>query len=164
MQTRTGAQSVCILSARVPFIFWLQKPVQDLRMRITSRTVNDEAQDLVRKAESFANSKLLFFFLSSSLLLLSSFPLWPHSLFPFSPLPPSMISDFFYPNMGGVENHIYQLSQCLIARGHKVPTPPLSTNIHTYTVMYSTYITRAYYSKSVQLPYGLYTHYLDSMT
>ena len=32
----------------------------------------------------------------------------------------SMISDFFYPNMGGVENHIYQLSQCLIARGHKV--------------------------------------------
>ena len=31
-----------------------------------------------------------------------------------------MISDFFYPNMGGVENHIYQLSQCLIARGHKV--------------------------------------------
>lgn len=33
----------------------------------------------------------------------------------------SMISDFFFPNMGGVENHIYQLSQCLIARGHKVP-------------------------------------------
>ncbi len=32
----------------------------------------------------------------------------------------SMISDFFFPNMGGVENHIYQLSQCLIARGHKV--------------------------------------------
>jgi hypothetical protein len=31
-----------------------------------------------------------------------------------------MVSDFFYPNMGGVENHIYQLSQCLIARGHKV--------------------------------------------
>ncbi|KAM5221406.1 phosphatidylinositol N-acetylglucosaminyltransferase subunit A [Ctenodactylus gundi] len=31
-----------------------------------------------------------------------------------------MISDFFYPNMGGVESHIYQLSQCLIERGHKV--------------------------------------------
>ncbi|XP_064407061.1 phosphatidylinositol N-acetylglucosaminyltransferase subunit A-like isoform X2 [Halichondria panicea] len=31
-----------------------------------------------------------------------------------------MISDFFYPNMGGVENHIYQLSQCLLALGHKV--------------------------------------------
>lgn len=31
-----------------------------------------------------------------------------------------MVSDFFYPNMGGVENHIYQLAQCLIARGHKV--------------------------------------------
>ena len=33
---------------------------------------------------------------------------------------PSMVSDFFYPNMGGVESHIYQLSQCLIERGHKV--------------------------------------------
>ncbi|XP_032476156.1 phosphatidylinositol N-acetylglucosaminyltransferase subunit A isoform X2 [Phocoena sinus] len=31
-----------------------------------------------------------------------------------------MVSDFFYPNMGGVEGHIYQLSQCLIERGHKV--------------------------------------------
>ena len=31
-----------------------------------------------------------------------------------------MVSDFFYPNMGGVESHIYQLSQCLMDRGHKV--------------------------------------------
>lgn len=31
-----------------------------------------------------------------------------------------MVSDFFYPNFGGVENHIYQLSQCLLAAGHKV--------------------------------------------
>ncbi|KAG8230339.1 hypothetical protein J437_LFUL000610 [Ladona fulva] len=31
-----------------------------------------------------------------------------------------MASDFFFPNMGGVEEHIYSLSQCLIARGHKV--------------------------------------------
>ena len=31
-----------------------------------------------------------------------------------------MVSDFLYPNAGGVENHIYQLSQCLISRGHKV--------------------------------------------
>lgn len=31
-----------------------------------------------------------------------------------------MVSDFFYPNFGGVENHIYQLSQCLIDNGHKV--------------------------------------------
>ena len=36
--------------------------------------------------------------------------------------PSSMVSDFFYPNMGGVESHIYQLSQCLIALGHKVST------------------------------------------
>lgn len=32
----------------------------------------------------------------------------------------SMVSDFFYPKTGGVENHIYQLSQQLILRGHKV--------------------------------------------
>ena len=32
----------------------------------------------------------------------------------------SMVSDFFYPLIGGVENHIYQLSQCLIDRDHKV--------------------------------------------
>lgn len=31
-----------------------------------------------------------------------------------------MASDFFYPNTGGVESHIYQLSQCLSALGHKV--------------------------------------------
>ncbi|XP_041474313.1 phosphatidylinositol N-acetylglucosaminyltransferase subunit A-like isoform X2 [Lytechinus variegatus] len=31
-----------------------------------------------------------------------------------------MVSDFFFPNTGGVESHIYQLSQCLLARGHKV--------------------------------------------
>ncbi|KAK0176794.1 hypothetical protein PV328_000899 [Microctonus aethiopoides] len=31
-----------------------------------------------------------------------------------------MISDFFYPNMGGVEEHIFNLSQCLLGRGHKV--------------------------------------------
>lgn len=31
-----------------------------------------------------------------------------------------MISDFFYPNVGGVENHIYMLSANLIKRGHKV--------------------------------------------
>ncbi|KAN0085692.1 glycosyltransferase family 4 protein [Tylopilus felleus] len=32
----------------------------------------------------------------------------------------AMISDFFYPNVGGVENHIYMLSANLIRRGHKV--------------------------------------------
>jgi phosphatidylinositol glycan class A protein len=31
-----------------------------------------------------------------------------------------MVSDFFYPNCGGVENHILQLSHSLVALGHKV--------------------------------------------
>lgn len=32
----------------------------------------------------------------------------------------AMISDFFHPNVGGVENHIYMLGASLIRRGHKV--------------------------------------------
>uniref|UniRef100_A0A0R3VTV4 GlcNAc-PI synthesis protein n=1 Tax=Taenia asiatica TaxID=60517 RepID=A0A0R3VTV4_TAEAS len=32
----------------------------------------------------------------------------------------SLICDCFYPNIGGVESHIYQLSQCLLSRGHRV--------------------------------------------
>ncbi|XP_061706474.1 phosphatidylinositol N-acetylglucosaminyltransferase subunit A [Cydia pomonella] len=31
-----------------------------------------------------------------------------------------MASDFFFPNTGGVEEHIFNLSQCLIKEGHKV--------------------------------------------
>lgn len=31
-----------------------------------------------------------------------------------------MASDFFYPNMGGVEEHIFNLSQCLLDKGHEV--------------------------------------------
>jgi len=39
-----------------------------------------------------------------------------------------MVSDFFYPNFGGVENHIYYLSQCLLNLGHKVIFPFLTFN------------------------------------
>ncbi|XP_075254016.1 phosphatidylinositol N-acetylglucosaminyltransferase subunit A-like isoform X3 [Convolutriloba macropyga] len=31
-----------------------------------------------------------------------------------------MLSDFFYPNVGGVESHIFQVSLCLIEPGHSV--------------------------------------------
>ncbi|XKL61514.1 hypothetical protein PGB90_008571 [Kerria lacca] len=31
-----------------------------------------------------------------------------------------MASDFFYPNVGGVEEHIFNLSQCLLKRKHRV--------------------------------------------
>ena len=39
---------------------------------------------------------------------------------------PSMISDFFHPEVGGVENHIYMLGASLIRKGHKVPSLFLS--------------------------------------
>jgi phosphatidylinositol glycan class A protein len=32
----------------------------------------------------------------------------------------AMVSDFFYPNVGGVEGHVYALSQQLLGLGHKV--------------------------------------------
>ena len=32
----------------------------------------------------------------------------------------AMCCDFFYPRLGGVEMHIWSLSQCLLRRGHKV--------------------------------------------
>jgi phosphatidylinositol N-acetylglucosaminyltransferase subunit A len=32
----------------------------------------------------------------------------------------AFVCDFFYPRLGGVEMHQYQLAQCLIERGHKV--------------------------------------------
>jgi len=31
-----------------------------------------------------------------------------------------MVSDFFVPNLGGVEMHMYNVAQCLMKRGHKV--------------------------------------------
>lgn len=36
-----------------------------------------------------------------------------------------MVSDFFHPNVGGVENHIYMLSTTLMRMGHKVIPPSL---------------------------------------
>ncbi|KAJ7089209.1 transferase [Mycena belliarum] len=36
------------------------------------------------------------------------------------PISIAMITDFFFPNVGGVENHVYMLSANLIRRGHKV--------------------------------------------
>lgn len=31
-----------------------------------------------------------------------------------------IVTDFFFPNVGGVESHVYNLSQCLMDTGHHV--------------------------------------------
>jgi phosphatidylinositol glycan class A protein len=46
--------------------------------------------------------------------------LFSHFFSPFQMLRICMISDFFVPSLGGVEMHIWSLSQCLIEMGHKV--------------------------------------------
>ena len=33
-----------------------------------------------------------------------------------------LVSDFFFPNTGGMEHHVYKLAQNLIALGHKACT------------------------------------------
>lgn len=48
-----------------------------------------------------------------------------------------MVSDFFYPNFGGVENHIYYLSQCLIKLGHKVSEWFKSHNLRLKFILYA---------------------------
>ncbi|KGG52856.1 class A phosphatidylinositol glycan [Mitosporidium daphniae] len=65
-----------------------------------------------------------------------------------------MVSDFFYPNIGGVETHLYCLAQCLIARGHKV----ILADVHFLIVI----VTHAYGSR-IGIRYllnGLKTYYL----
>ena len=41
-----------------------------------------------------------------------------------------MVSDFFFPNVGGVETHIYNLSHCLTKRGHKVIKRTVYAAVH----------------------------------
>lgn len=42
-----------------------------------------------------------------------------------------MVCDFFHPNVGGVENHIFMLSLNLLQRGHKVRELPASVLVYT---------------------------------
>ncbi|KIY47322.1 transferase [Fistulina hepatica ATCC 64428] len=46
-----------------------------------------------------------------------------------------MVGDFFYPDVGGVESHIYMLSASLIHRGHKVPCASTSRDVSQVIVI-----------------------------
>ena len=46
-----------------------------------------------------------------------------------------MICDFFHPNVGGVENHIYMLSANLIRQGHKIRTFTYAGKLDAETIL-----------------------------
>lgn len=69
----------------------------------------------------FTRPKHLFFkFIVQDYEYLVIINLTYHSDFPLINYSFSIASDFFFPNHGGVEEHIFNLSQCLLLRGHKV--------------------------------------------
>lgn len=51
------------------------------------------------------------------------------------PLCVCMVSDFFYPKIGGVESHIYYLSQELLRLGHKVSKDSEGTPCRSYFLL-----------------------------
>ncbi|KAF3453000.1 hypothetical protein FNV43_RR03433 [Rhamnella rubrinervis] len=66
-----------------------------------------------------------------------------------------MVSDFFYPNFGGVENHIYYLSQCLLKLGH---------NLVVLTHAYGTWTGVRYMTGGLKVYYVPWKHFLMQNT
>jgi phosphatidylinositol N-acetylglucosaminyltransferase subunit A len=78
-----------------------------------------------------------------------------------------LVSDFFYPGLGGVEMHIYQLGQCLMERGHKVVVMSNMYNKERVGVRYMTnglkvYHVPVYPITNQSSPY--YMHVIMSIT
>ena len=95
------------------FIIWTLKP-KCYRKKHWSKNQPAYVNELWIFSNQITSPFLIIFFINLQQILCFQ------SIFFFSLFFFSMVSDFFYPNMGGVESHIYQLSQCLIERGHKV--------------------------------------------
>lgn len=57
----------------------------------------------------------------------------------------AMVSDMFYPDSGGVETHIYNLSQCLITRGHKIIVITFARDQHRRGIRYMENGLKVYY-------------------
>ena len=66
-----------------------------------------------------------------------------------------LVSDFFYPRMGGVEMHQYSLAQCLIKRGHKVilitGTYKIDNNNQRQGIRYRTNGLKIYYCSQMSI-------------
>ena len=70
-----------------------------------------------------------------------------------------MVSDFFYPQFGGVESHIYNLANCFIQRGHKVIILTKATNNRNGIRYMSKNLLKVYYIPlfMVKSSYGIDT-------
>lgn len=62
-----------------------------------------------------------------------------------------LVSDFFVPNLGGVEMHIYNVGQCLIERGHKVIVVTTSYAYERIGVRYLSNGLKVYYTPTVNM-------------
>ena len=67
-----------------------------------------------------------------------------------------MISDFFFPNIGGVESHIYAISYCLRQMGHKVIIVSNARKEHNLVgVRYFANGIKVYYIPYKKIPIGI---------
>jgi phosphatidylinositol glycan class A protein len=56
-----------------------------------------------------------------------------------------MVSDFFYPSLGGVEMHMYNVAECLIEMGHKVIVITSQFNDERIGVRFMSKLLKVYY-------------------
>ena len=70
---------------------------------------------------------------------------------PFVKLRIALVSDFFVPNLGGVEMHMYNVAQCLIELGHKIVVLTTSYADERIGIRYLSNGLKVYYIPTVNL-------------
>jgi phosphatidylinositol glycan class A protein len=70
---------------------------------------------------------------------------------PFVKLRIALVSDFFVPNLGGVEMHMYNVAQCLIELGHKIVVLTTSYADERVGIRYLSNGLKVYYIPTVNL-------------
>jgi phosphatidylinositol glycan class A protein len=63
----------------------------------------------------------------------------------------ALVSDFFVPNLGGVEMHMYNVAQCLIEMGHKIIVVTTTYDNERCGVRYLSNGLKVYYMPTINL-------------